>query len=196
VKIEFREMAGGLIYGGRPNFPAIMQSGTQLSLIKKHFANPPVPAKDGTPAIPGSDGTKETVGVLSLLINDFQTGFNLIRPLTDDQVVDLAIDLLTDWWAYKLEDFVSFFLLAKKSTFGRVLDRMDQDTVFKMLAEYDALRVSHLAAEQMNKQEAKDNLSPYLEADRADISRRTVDVGGAIKDFKDRVSKMPTKPKQ
>lgn len=161
-----------LIADGQPNLPAILKEGTQLSVIIK------------------LKGEQFTHSVLGLLIHEFQSAFNLIRPITDDQAADLAMEFMANWWAYKLEDFVAFLQLAKRGLYGKILDRLDTASVLAMLMQYDAQRVDRLAARQASKQESKQGLNPYAKADRDEQNEGFTDRSVPIGDFIKKVKKL------
>jgi hypothetical protein len=76
--------------------------------------------------------------VMVILLTQFNNALNLIRPMSGQQIVDCANDLVftTEEDQLSIEDFVLFFKGAIEGKYGRILDRMDQQTVFALLEEY------------------------------------------------------------
>jgi hypothetical protein len=124
-------LTGALIYGDKPNFPAILNNGTQLSVLKNEL------------------GLDYSASILALMIGDFCSNFNTRFPMSAEQIADFAIELLTDYWTYRLEDFVAFFALAKRGNFGKVYDRIDAAVILTFLGEYNKHRESNLIESQM-----------------------------------------------
>lgn len=124
-------LTGALIYGDKPNFPAILNNGTQLSAIQTEL------------------GRDITASILALMIGDFCSNFNTRFPMSAEQIADFSIELLTDYWTYRLEDFVAFFALAKRGNFGKVYDRMDSAVILTFLGEYNRARETNLIESQM-----------------------------------------------
>ncbi len=175
VNFEFKELAADLVTNGAPNFPAIIERGTQMSLLKKE------------------KGSEFLAMILSLLIADFQKSFNLIRPMNDEQIANLSMDLINDYWSYKFEDFVAFFQLAKKGVYGKILDRMDNNTIQAMLLVYDTQRVDELRLIQTRLQESKENLNEFVKYDRLEQNKGFTDHGAQIGDFIGRLKNIEKK---
>lgn len=175
INLEFKEMTAEIVKNGTPNFPLILSQGTQISILKKE------------------KGPQFLATIIGLLITDFQRSFNLIRPLNDEQIAIISIELMTEYWGYRFEDFIAFFQLAKKGIYGNILDRLDANTILKMLLVYDTQRVDELRATQTSQQEVKGNLSPYVRGDRDKQNEWFDDKGAQIGDFVRRVSNIKNK---
>lgn len=164
-KTEFKEISLKLVENGYPNFNIILSEGTQLNVLKKE------------------KGPQFLVTILALLVADFQKSVNLVRPLNDEQIANLCFDLITDYWAYRFEDFIAFFQLAKKGIYGKIYDRMDYATIQEMLIKYDDQRVNELRSRQTMQQESKDNLCEFKQADRHEQNKGFTSAGPAIGDY-------------
>jgi hypothetical protein len=173
--VEYREKVGALTHSGKMNLELIIQNGTQLSVIQK------------------ISGDQNLAQALGFIIVDFAASYNLIRPLSGDQVADIAVELISDYWAYRFEDFIAFFQLARRGTYGKIFDRLDLPTILEMLGKYDAERVELLAQRQVIKQEAKLNLSGYSEADRDEQNRGFIDRSVPIGDYIKRIKSIKDK---
>jgi hypothetical protein len=173
--LEFKELAFGLVKNGCPDFSLILSDGTQMSILKK------------------DKGIHFLGSVMIMLITDFQKSFNLIRPMDNEQVANLSMELINDYWSYRFEDFVAFFQLAKKGVYGKILDRMDANTIQSMLLVYDTQRVDELRASQARLQESKANLNEFAKADRNEQNRGFTDHAPQIGDFIKRLKDIENK---
>lgn len=84
-------------------------------------------------------GKQTILKSLFLLIKDFAGTFNVVRNMTDDQMVDCAL-LLTENYKhtnYRIEDFVQFFQVAKTGRYGKVFDRIDAPMILELLDRFD-----------------------------------------------------------
>lgn len=109
-----------------PQFDYILDKGTSLSVISAH------------------KGKEFTTQVVGLLISDMSKAYNVIRPLTGDQIADLAFEIVTDYYFMKLEDFCAFLHLCRKGKYGRVLDRLDPGLINEWFAAYMLQRDQHI----------------------------------------------------
>ena len=114
------------INADKPNLPAILGQGTQISVLRL------------------VEGLEKTASIVGLLINDFCSNFNTRYPMSAEQIADLAIELITDYWTYKLEDFIVFFSLARRGVYGKVYDRVDASVILGMLGVYHKQRDEEL----------------------------------------------------
>jgi hypothetical protein len=76
--------------------------------------------------------------ILMALLTGFSNSLNLIRPMTPEQIFDCSYELVMTSQEDQLsiEDYVLFFKGAKEGKYGRILDRMDQQTLFELLEQY------------------------------------------------------------
>ena len=97
-----------------------------------------IPVKDRLPGLVEQYGKEQIHGLLIILLTDFANSFNLIRPMTADQIITCAFEMIeTSYEDYlSMEDFTLFFQGAKSGKYGKVLDRMDQQTIFEMFEVY------------------------------------------------------------
>lgn len=97
-----------------------------------------IPVKDRLPGLVEKYGKGKIHGLLIVLLTDFSNSFNLIRPMTPDQIVMCAFDMIeTSYEDYlSIEDFTLFFQGAKLAKYGKVLDRLDQQTIFELFKNY------------------------------------------------------------
>lgn len=80
--------------------------------------------------------------IIAALLKSFNDSMNLIRPMSDEQLFECseALVLTTEEDQLSIEDYVMFFKGAKEGKYGKILDRLDQQTVFSMLEEYRQAR--------------------------------------------------------
>ncbi len=101
-----------------------------------------VPHSDRLPNLAAKIGFSEMGKILMVEITKFQECYNVIRPMSAGQIAQCALSLIQsakeDWLA--LEDLVIFFEGAKQGKYGKILDRLDQQTIFQMLEQYRADR--------------------------------------------------------
>lgn len=90
-------------------------------------------------------GTEMIHKILAALLTSFQNDLNLIRPMSAEQIESCSLELVmtTEEDQLSIEDYVLFFKGAKEGKYGRILDRMDQQTIFTLLEEYRQQR--HIA---------------------------------------------------
>lgn len=113
--------------------------------------------------------------VITALLRSFNDSLNLIRPMSDSQIVEVAYELVmtTEEDQLSIEDLVLFFKGAKEGKYGKILDRLDQQTVFAMLEEYrqerhrQFLRIKeekHLEHKSQGPSERTNNPDPLAES--------------------------------
>lgn len=76
--------------------------------------------------------------ILAALLTSFQNDLNLIRPMSAEQIESCSFDLVmtTEEDQLGVEDYVLFFKGAREGKYGKILDRLDQQTIFSLLEEY------------------------------------------------------------
>lgn len=90
------------------------------------------------------DGVAEAISNL-LIFTAAQ--FNVVRNLTDTQIMLLANELPTRYWHWRLDEFAYVFKEAVAGRWGKVYDRVDPPTVQEWCAAYDAERQEAVASE-------------------------------------------------
>lgn len=97
-----------------------------------------IPLKDRMVGLVNEYGKEKIHGLLIIMLTDFCNFYNVIRPMTATQIVDCAFELINtsieDYLA--IEDFTIFFQGAKNGNYGKIYDRLDQQTIFDMLEVY------------------------------------------------------------
>jgi hypothetical protein len=124
-----------------------------------------IPSKDRLPELVQIHGQQKIHALLVMMLADFANSFNLIRPMTQDQMVSTALELIATSYDDNLaiEDFAIFFSDAKSAKYGKVLDRMDQQTVFELFENY---RQNRHKAYLQSKEEQNVKFKGYGPSDR------------------------------
>jgi hypothetical protein len=85
-------------------------------------------------------GESASIAILTLLIDNINDFFNVVRPMNPAQIVDTSKLILQDYYFYKPEEFKLCFDRAKKGQYGKVFDRIDGSIIFEWLRLYDSER--------------------------------------------------------
>lgn len=92
------------------------------------------------------NGKKEITMVLICLLRDFCDSFNVVRNMTEDQIIDAATMLRDECGDYRMEDYAVMLTMAKRNHLGvKILDRLDISTIGQVRAAYDAFRREGIA---------------------------------------------------
>ena len=123
-----------------------------LSIFAKQLGLTPAKARQSS-QVSGlrkadEDGVAEAVG--NLLIYLAQQ-FNVVRNLTNTQVLILSQELPARYWRWCIDEFAYVVKEAIAGTWGKVYDRLDPPTVLEWCAAYDTERSEQLAAEAESK---------------------------------------------
>ena len=115
-KLELAKYHAQLIPGGKPDYLVTIQYPKLGKLIEEH-------------------GTKNIIKSIFLLIKDFCNSFNVVRNMSEDQIIDCSMVIIQKYEKdnYRLEDFVQFFQAAKTGSYGKIYDRIDTQIIFEML---------------------------------------------------------------
>lgn len=126
AKASLKEVAAELTEFNVPQFDLILDKGTSLSVIS------------------ASRGKPFTIAAVAMLIVDMTKAYNVGRPMTEDQAVDLAEEIVADYFFVKLEDVCAFCSLCRKGKYGKVFDRLDPGVFYEWWAKYIATREDHV----------------------------------------------------
>lgn len=98
-------------------------------------------------------GFEKIHAILVTLLTTFSNSLNLIRPMSADQITSCAYELVmtSEEDQLSIEDYTIFFKGALEGKYGRILDRLDQQTIFSMLIEYRSQRHLALISHRENK---------------------------------------------
>lgn len=115
---------------------------------------------------------KNIRAVLFFLVNDFCKSVNVVRNMTEDQMIDTASFLLDECGNYRIEDYVMMFTMAKRGQLVKILDRVDIQIVGQLRDAYDCMRYN--AGERHREEQLKmiGREVPILHEDEDEKSRR------------------------
>lgn len=128
--------------------------------------------------------------IVAVLLKSFNDSLNLIRPMTDEQLFDCseALVMTTEEDQLSIEDYVLFFKGAKEGKYGKILDRLDQQTVFSMLEEYRQERHRQFVRIKEEKHTALTSQGSTERTNNPDpISQALCNVQGRLNDMKEKL---------
>lgn len=107
---------------GTPNFQALLK----------------IPVSDRVPGLAAKYGEEKIHAIVVIMLKDFLSTFNLVRPMSPDQIVTCAYEMMfsTREDFLSLEDLAMFFKQAKEGTFGKAYEGLDQPKIFEMFEQY------------------------------------------------------------
>lgn len=117
AKMELLSMTGDLMPSGKPTFLEVIKYPMIQQLIAEH-------------------GKKTMLKVLFLLVKDFCGSLNVVRNMTEDQMIEAAAMLIDECGNFRIEDYVMMFSMAKKGELVKIYDRMDIQIITAILDEY------------------------------------------------------------
>lgn len=107
-----------------------------------------------------------------------------------DQIVECAHDLImtTEEDQLSIEDYVLFFNGAKQGKYGKILDRLDQQTVFSMLEEYRQERHKQFVRIKQEKEAEFKSMGSTERTNQPNpIAESMVQLGGRINQMKEQL---------
>lgn len=128
--------------------------------------------------------------IVIVLLTSFNNALNLIRPMSSDQIIECAHDLVmtTEEDQLSIEDYVLFFKGAKEGKYGKILDRLDQQTVFSMLEEYRQERHRQYLRIREEKEAALKSQGSTERTNNPDpIAESMVQLGGRLSRMKEQL---------
>lgn len=69
--------------------------------------------------------------ILVLLLEDLVNYFNVQRPMNNDQILDLSLDIMRDMRDLTFEEIVAFIEGIKKEEYGKIYERFDASMFWK-----------------------------------------------------------------
>lgn len=81
-------------------------------------------------------GRKEVHVIVTLLVKDFCASLNVVRNMTEEQMIDAANMLVDECDNFRLEDYVIMFQMAKKGELVKIYDRIDLQLITDILDAY------------------------------------------------------------
>ena len=125
-RVELNAVKTELVPAGNPNFELLFSKdkSTQFSIVQKAL---------------GEDNMKKTIVVI---LEDLVNYFNVARPMTIDQIVDLAYEILPSFKYHKFEEILMFCEGIKKGKWGKVYERFDASIFWEFFEKYEENRNS------------------------------------------------------
>lgn len=128
--------------------------------------------------------------VITALLTTFCNSLNLIRPMSENQIVECAYELVmtTQEDQLSIEDYVLFFKGAKEGRYGKILDRMDHQTVFSLLEEYRQDRYKALVKIREEEHLQKKGTGPTDRTTATDpLEASFYNIAGRLEDMKEKL---------
>lgn len=122
AKMELIMLISELMPNGKPNFLSVVK----YPMIKSLIVNP--------------TDKMRLLGMVTLLVKDFCSSFNVVRNMTENQMIEAASMLLDECGNFRLEDYVMMFQMGKRGELFDVHDRIDLQVITRMLDRYWELR--------------------------------------------------------
>jgi hypothetical protein len=106
--------------------------------LVKYDALLSIPYTDRLPGLIEKYGKEKVHAVIVAMLTEWVNSFNVVRPMTPDQIVSCTHEILNSSHEDYLgvEDLIIFFQGAKNGKYGKVYDRIDQQTIFEMMEVY------------------------------------------------------------
>lgn len=99
-------------------------------------------------------GIPQTQTLIFLLIANFCKSFNVVRNMTEDQMIECAVYLLDECLDFTVEDYVIMFTLGKRRKLGTIMDHIDIEVIAEIHQQYLAHRQAKFKA--INEQRRQD----------------------------------------
>lgn len=163
-RVEVNAVKTELAPGGNPNFELLFSGAksTQFSIVQKAL---------------GEDNMKKTIVVI---LEDLVNYFNVARPMTIDQIVDLAYEILPSFKYHKFEEILMFCEGIKKGKWGKVYERFDASIFWEFFEKYEENRNSWIEYDN-----TKDNYKETITVSaNKELLNKGIGVAGAISNLK------------
>jgi len=85
-------------------------------------------------------GKEVTAGLLVIFISDLVNAYNVSRPMTQAQIMDLAVDMTNDLWQFRIEEIGAFFQAMKRGAYGKIYERLDPPMIWECWGVYELER--------------------------------------------------------
>lgn len=82
------------------------------------------------------EGKKKMLGILVLIVKNFCSSLNVVRNMSEDQMIESAVMLMDECGNFRLEDYMMMFAMAKKGDLVKIMDRVDINMITLILDEY------------------------------------------------------------
>ena len=114
-KIDLSVKKKELMVGAKPNFDLIFQSGKSTGVV----------------TLKNAIGVDNMLKLLVVMLEDLVNYFNVQRPMNEDQITDLAVEILEEMRDITFEEIVAFIEGIKREEYGKIYERFDAPTFWK-----------------------------------------------------------------
>ena len=114
-KIDLSIKKKEIMVGGKPNFDVIFQSGKSTAMV----------------TLKKAIGMEAMLKLLVVMLEDLVNYFNVQRPMNEDQITDLAVEILEEMRDITFEEIVAFIEGIKREEYGKIYERFDAPTFWK-----------------------------------------------------------------
>ena len=169
--MELNILKREIVENGKPKFEMIFNGGTSTTLQEM---------KKGI-------GEKNVVKLIVLLLEDLVNYFNVQRPMTIDQITDLAFEISSELQGDRFEEIIAFFEGIKRQQYGKIYERFDAPTFWKFYWGEDAEDENSYNYKKMNwfHLDATKNFTkePIVKSELEQELTKTRISGSIVKDF-------------
>ncbi len=117
AKMELIMITSDLMPAGKPSFLEVVKYPMIKTLIE-------------------TEGKKKMLAIIVLMVKDFCGSLNVVRNMTEDQMIEAGVMLLDECDNFRLEDYTMMFALAKRGSLVKIMDRIDLQVITAMLDAY------------------------------------------------------------
>lgn len=95
-------------------------------------------------------GSEAIADIIMLYLADLRDNVNLKRPLTDNQISNIAYEVVTEYYSLTIADVHVIMKKAKRGEYGELFESLDMPKVMTWFREYFADRCTLAAQESEN----------------------------------------------
>lgn len=109
----------------------------------------------------GENGLIATQAIMTIIIKDLISSFNVGQTMNDEQVADLINEIIDCYYWLKIEDFRFCFNNAKRGVYDKAVFRLDANVILTWLDKYTSDRLNAAESTQISQHTANkfsDNL--------------------------------------
>lgn len=118
-------------------------SPTKMVRTHKHIKSIANVLETQSPAISGLAKTLDEDSVLALIelhLWQLNESMNLNNKLTEMQIIEIAIEIMSNYYYLKMEDIYLIFRKAKMGEYGKLFSSLSMIDIFTWFSTYDAQR--------------------------------------------------------
>jgi hypothetical protein len=165
AKMNYMAIVNEIMPGGQPDYLGMIRFPKITDLVQEQ-------------------GQAVILLVLSVMVRDFCATLNVVRNMNDDQIVEVAAMMLVECGTFRMEDYATFFAMAKKGQLGQIRDRIDMQVITELLDQYFARRrdaAIELQEREIERQEAQ---LPVQRVPSNPMDDKFMSVGGALSEMR------------